>query len=145
MRLDARLRQHGALALAHFALFVRRGVVVAEEVEDAVRQQVRHLGVEVVTGFRRLPLGRFERDDDVAEVAELTGRRDELLALLLREREDVGWLVLSGVAAVEGVDLGVGGDCDAELAVADFFVLKRDTGDACELVRLNAAGEVGLD
>ena len=62
MRLDAGLRQHGALAFAHLALIVRFGVIVAEEVEDAVCQQVSHLGVEVVTGLRRLSLGRLERD-----------------------------------------------------------------------------------
>ncbi len=69
MRLDSGLRQHGALVFAHFALLVRRGVVVAEEVEDAVCQQVRHLGVEVVTGLRRLTLGRFKRDYDVSQLA----------------------------------------------------------------------------
>src|SRR6478736_1477150 len=62
-------QQQLALQLEHLALLVRLGVVVAEQVQDAVRRQQEHLLDRGVTRLDRLLRGHRRAQHDVAERA----------------------------------------------------------------------------
>ena len=72
------------------------------------------------------------------------GRLGERLAFLEGEREHVGGVVFARELAVEGADLVVVGDDDAELGVTYGLHLEGDFGDALEPVRGND-GRTGVN
>ena len=97
----------------HFSLLCGGGVVVADEVEQAVGEQKADLGGQVSLPGSGLAQGSVEGDHDVAEHARSLAR----LALIHGEREHVGGPILATMLAIEHLDPGVVGQEHAELRV----------------------------
>ncbi len=88
-------------------------VIVAEQMQDPVDQQARHLLFETVAEALGLTSRGVETDHHVPEHP----RRDRLaLPFELREGDDVGRMVLAPPLAVERVDRGVVREEDRQLS-----------------------------
>ncbi len=87
-------------------------MVEPEEVQDSVDEQSFHLGQDRVPQFRGLPLGRFPRND---HIAQQLGYQHRSLTFKLGKRKDVGWTVHGTVSEVQGTDLFIISDEDAQL------------------------------
>jgi len=102
-----------------------RGIIVSQQVEDAVRQQEPNFVVQVDFVLLSLARGRFDGDDDVSEqlAHDLTrmycahdrsgaaasrgsGRSERRVGMLiaLREGENIGGPVLPAIVPIENVN-----------------------------------------
>lgn len=100
----------------HLAFSRLRIVVVADEVQEAVRKEKAHLCKELTAARGGLAKCGVDRDDDVAEP-----RARGIFALFIEgEGEDVGRLVLLPVLAIQLVNRSVVREQDAELGVRKF-------------------------
>lgn len=85
-------------------------VIVAEQVEDAVDEQVCDLISDIVIGLSRLPRSGLMRDRDIADVRNGLRHGDKAVICLYSEREDIGGFVHITIAAVEFSDRCIIGD-----------------------------------
>jgi hypothetical protein len=101
------LGAEGGFASGH--LSVIDFMVLAGEVEETVEEEDADFGVERVAVGDGLAGGGVKRDGEVAGVlvCDFRGRG---------EAEDVGGFVLAAIGAVEGSELGVGGEQDGYFA-----------------------------
>ncbi len=106
-------------------------MVPPHEVQEPVRQEHRELGDEVAFPGFCLAAGGRDADDDVPE--QTVGQVAEL-ALVLREREDVGRAILPAIEAIEFLYLIIAREENRKLTV---FHLNRLEHGPC------AAGHVG--
>jgi len=81
-------------------------MVPPEQMQEAVCEKHCQFGSQVRSALTRLPPGRRDTDDEVAE--EGTGVT-AILPLSLGEREDVGRSVLLTIRSVQSLDLIVVG------------------------------------
>jgi hypothetical protein len=134
------------LQAEHHRVFVRFGVVVAEQVQDAVHAQQRQLVLGLVAGPFRLFGGDLRAEHHVAEQARigarlLPGARLGRPELIHREREHVGG---AGLAHPAFVQLGHRAFVDEQHGQfgqrVDAQLIQREPGDRGEsgLVNLDA-------
>jgi hypothetical protein len=100
---------------AHPTVLRGVGVVPPEEVQEAMCQEHGQLGNQRQLALVGLPAGRGNAHDDVSQ--ETIGAI-AVLALVLREREDIGRTILPAIDAIEILDLIVAREENRELAVS---------------------------
>src|SRR6187399_232430 len=89
-RLERSASYQAARGGVHLAFARTRVVVVADEMQEPVREQEAHFGDEFALARACLAQGRVDRNHHVAEPATFR----IFTALIEREREYVGWAIL---------------------------------------------------
>lgn len=113
----------------HLAFFGLRGVVVADQVQDAVREQEPNFLEETALSAQRLARSRVNRDHDVAEPA----RAFAAGLVVERKGQHVGRLVLVAVDPVQLLDFSVIREQHAELTAAELERRQHGVGEAAYL------------
>jgi hypothetical protein len=134
-----RTSEQRLLAGAHAVSVAATLVVVAEEMEDAVHQEVGQLLLDGMAGLPGLALGGLERNDDLAKERIPSGPAFGLQA----KREDVRGLIDASEAAVQLTDGRIAGHDDAETVAVDVSESGPGEGDEGSLTDL--ACEARLD
>lgn len=121
----------------HLVLGIR-DVVVSAKVKDAVREQVRHLGIERVSGGFRLALRRGEGDGDVPEQFLIGHALDEVVCFI-RKREDISGLIDPEELKVHLSNFVVVRDKDCQRRASCDLLAAHHTQRQC-LYRFNVEG-----
>ncbi len=95
--------EHRFFLFSHRFRFIRLFVVIAQDVEDAMREQVEKLVQHVVSSLVGLAASGGERDDDLAQLASSTRRSREVRSFIeaKAKREHVGGLVAIAKAPIQ--------------------------------------------
>ncbi len=128
----------------HSALIVRLRVVIADQVQNAVDEQMLDLIPGGTPGAPRLPKRRFERDDDFPEAKRLIGQ-GEVIALSQRKGKHVGSRVVSRIAPIEVAQTLIIGDHYPELDVDQALGTQHLYGQASQQRPLDTPAKGRLD
>ena len=95
--------EHRFFFLSHRFRFIRLFVVIAQDVEDAMREQVEKLIQHFVSGIAGLAASRGKRDDNLAELALSTRRGREVRSFIeaKAKRKHVGSFVSIAKAPIQ--------------------------------------------
>lgn len=113
--LQAALAAKPGLDPGHPPFVLRMFVVVTEKVQQAVERENAQLGLVRMTGFPRLALGHAGGNNEISEGAGSGVNKRDCFELIGDETQNVGRIVLSPVAAIQGAHAGVADERDTEL------------------------------
>ena len=85
---------------SHRFRFVRLLVVIAQDVEDAMRKQVEKLIQHFVSGLAGLAASRGKRDDNLAELALSTRRGREVRSVIEARRKEAKRQHVGGLVSI---------------------------------------------
>ena len=91
------------LLFSHRFRFIQLFVVIAQDVEDAMREQVEKLAYHFVSGLFGLAASGGKRDDNLAELASSTRRGREARSVIeaKAKRKHIGGLVAISKAPIQ--------------------------------------------